>query len=346
MKPYPYDAFLSFAVEDKIEVATELYHKLEEQGLKVWYSGRELVYGISIQESIREGLNKSRYAVLIITKNYFKTNYAQQELGALWSRELDGHQVIIPVFHNISPQEVGFENPALAERWAVSTSIGLDKVAEAITNRISQAQTKQKVKKPWYLLWWVWLISAVVLVSLIIGYFVWDASQNTLSDQHISVSIQKRIDTFQENLEGQRDLMLKDTGGELTTIERVLTALDQFNAIKSNYRNYYSFSNGYSDIQFEKNVSPATGINFESWSPVNNYGFKHPIIHEVISTMASGTLDIEFIYFNTQPTTFEIIGLEDLDSTVLVTVRYDEQIRLAAFHYENSPQTALRKHTT
>ena len=55
---YDYDAFISHAVEDKIPIANELCAKLEAAGLKIWYSGKELGVGDSIEKTIQNGLNR------------------------------------------------------------------------------------------------------------------------------------------------------------------------------------------------------------------------------------------------------------------------------------------------
>ena len=119
MANFRYDAFLSFAVEDKESVANPLYEALIDQGLHIWYSGRELELGISIKDQIKEGLEQSRFGILLITPHYFRTNWAQKELGALWGKERDNYKIIIPVFCDITPEEVGSLDPDLAERWSV-----------------------------------------------------------------------------------------------------------------------------------------------------------------------------------------------------------------------------------
>ena len=71
---YEYDAFISHAVEDKIPIANELCAKLEQAGLKIWYSGKELGVGDSIEKTIEKGLNRSRYGIVIFSPTYLAKN--------------------------------------------------------------------------------------------------------------------------------------------------------------------------------------------------------------------------------------------------------------------------------
>ncbi len=345
MRTYEYDAFLSFAVEDKIEIATLLHHKLEEKGLKVWYSGRELLLGNSIQSTITEGLVRSRYAILLISPHYFKTEYTLQELGALWSRETESRKVIIPVFHQITPQEVGLINPALAERWALSTEIGLDNVCDKIVEHISASkqtvitrQKKTKQKK--------WFVTFLLLLFCLSAFMFWKTERETLPGDAITNAVTLRLSEFQRNLEKDLSKILENQGAKPTSKAEVIRSIDSFNAIEAQYRNFYEFTNGITDLQFEKNVAPAAGIDFEFWSPVDNYGFKYPQIHMVKGNTSTGAWDLQFFFFNTQETRFEIDKTELQDSLTVVTISYTEPLRLVTFHYEYGPQTYQRKHTT
>ena len=106
VRTFKYDVFLSYAIEDKIELATELYQMLKHRGLYVWYAGKELIAGESIEKTIREGLDQSRFGIALITTTYFDKIWTLKELHTLMSMETDGRKVIIPVFHKITPEKV------------------------------------------------------------------------------------------------------------------------------------------------------------------------------------------------------------------------------------------------
>ena len=92
-------------------------------------------------------------------------------------------------------------------------------------------------------------------------------------------------------------------------------------------------------------MSPASGVDFDAWRLSDDYGFKHPVISE-LSISSGNRKDVAFIYFNTQPVSYEVISENEEGDRMIVTVAYEQAIRLANFHYEYGPQTSYRKHTT
>lgn len=338
-----YDAFLSFAVEDKESVATPLFEALESRGLHIWYSGREFKLGVSIQDQVRVGLDKSHFGILLISPHYFKTNWTQKELGALWAKERDDHQIIIPVFHNISPEEVGNHDPHLAERWSVLTSKGLGKAADKIHEHIKQAglpKTATSSRRP------INLLLMILTCALILSTGVWWwFSPAEVADKTIEKAVNQRV----EKLQYQVSLLWQ----ELEDAPRYKPAsrtmvnhqIEKFNAMKAHYRNYYEFNDGFSSIQFEKNVAPATGIDFGNWTATDDYGFTYPKSYLSLKESRQ-VFDLEVHYLNTQPVDFSVDQLEYRDTVMVVTVSYEQPLRLVSFHYELGRWTSFRKHTT
>ena len=343
MTNYEYDAFLSFAVEDKEIIAQQLYEALEERGLKIWYSGGQFKLGTSIQDQIKTGLEKSRFGILLISPHYFQTNWAQKELGALWAKERDCREVIIPVFHNITPEEVGKNDPHLAERWSVLTSIGIRKVAEQIYERIQQAKGPLEIKK----LKWRRLLLSFTLppIFAVLAVFWWTNAQNDLSEEDIKEAVTNRMEQFQNQLELKLEVTQKEIEAMPATTAMVQKQLTKFNKIKARYRNYYYFENGYISRQFEKHVGPATGLDFKKWSAANDYGFRYPKI-SMTEEVNYQFIDVWVFYFNTQPSDYLIETIVRKDSLVIATVRYSDPLRLVSFHYEYGRWTSFRKHTT
>ena len=88
--------------------------------------------GDSLRASIEYGLANSRYGVVIASKNFLAKRWPVQELNGLWARESSGKHVILPVWHNITAEEMGRVSPMLADRFAVASSSGIDAVAQKI----------------------------------------------------------------------------------------------------------------------------------------------------------------------------------------------------------------------
>lgn len=120
--------FISHASEDKKEIAQPLAQALRREGLEVWYDDYTLTIGDSLRQKIDEGLAKSSYGIVILSKAFFAKHWPQQELNGLAAREIGGKKVILPVWHKITRDEVAEISPTLADRLGALTSNGLDDV--------------------------------------------------------------------------------------------------------------------------------------------------------------------------------------------------------------------------
>lgn len=131
-----WDVFISHSSEDKEVVAIPLTKILKESGLTVWLDKHELFIGDSLRRKIEEGLFNSRFGVVILSENFFKKEWPQKELDALISKEEGQSKVVLPVWHNISKSFVSRYSILLADKLAVSTSRGLDFVANEILRTV------------------------------------------------------------------------------------------------------------------------------------------------------------------------------------------------------------------
>lgn len=134
-----YDVFISHASEDKDEVVRPLANALREHGLLVWYDEFELRIGDSLRKKIDYGLANSRYGVVVLSQAFFAKNWPQYELDGLVTREMTGEQVILPLWHRITKQEVIAQSPPLADKVARNTGDAtIDEIALEIANVIRE----------------------------------------------------------------------------------------------------------------------------------------------------------------------------------------------------------------
>ena len=118
-----YDFFISHASEDKDEIVRELADALKENGFEVWYDEFELKIGDSLRKKIDNGLAKSKYGIVIISPSFVKKNWPEYELNGMVAKEMNGHKVILPIWHKITKDEVLKFSPTLADKMALNTSI-------------------------------------------------------------------------------------------------------------------------------------------------------------------------------------------------------------------------------
>lgn len=131
-------AFICHASEDKLDIAKPLADALIATGLKVWYDDYTLTVGDSLRQKIDEGLSKSEYGVVILSKAFFSKHWPQQELNGLAAREEAGRKVILPVWHNLSKDDVMAHSPILADKLGVPTALGIDNVARALLSAMNK----------------------------------------------------------------------------------------------------------------------------------------------------------------------------------------------------------------
>jgi hypothetical protein len=127
-----WDVFISHASEDKDDFVRPLATALQASGLLPWYDESALTVGDSLRGKIDEGLAKSRYGIVVLSHAFFTKNWPQQELDGLMSREVAGAKVILPVWHNITFEEVRGYSPMLSGRVAAKSSEGLDTVVRKL----------------------------------------------------------------------------------------------------------------------------------------------------------------------------------------------------------------------
>ena len=118
-----YDFFISHASEDKDTFVRGLAEALQAKGASVWYDEFTLKVGDSLRREIDRGLANSRFGVVVLSRHFFSNEWPQRELNGLLSLEGEGAARILPVWHEISKDEVAQFSPMLADIVALNTSL-------------------------------------------------------------------------------------------------------------------------------------------------------------------------------------------------------------------------------
>ena len=114
-------AFISHDSRDKTDIALPLALMLKERNCPVWYADFSLRVGDSLRESIERGLKETRKCILILTPNFLKNEgWTKREFNSVFTRELlEKKNVILPVWHEVTQQQVYDYSPSLADKYAL-----------------------------------------------------------------------------------------------------------------------------------------------------------------------------------------------------------------------------------
>lgn len=124
------DYFLCHAWDDRQGPAKELHDLLEDRGVKVWFSEKDIALGVPFVREIDKGLAKSRVGLVLVTPNFVKRirgeGIADKELSVLLQ---EGQ--LIPIMHGTTYAALREVSPMLASRNGLSTAE--DTMAEVAT---------------------------------------------------------------------------------------------------------------------------------------------------------------------------------------------------------------------
>lgn len=132
-----WDVFISHASEDKEAVAEPLSRALMKAGVSVWYDAFILKPGDSLMSSIDIGLRESKYGVVILSPAFFKKDWPQRELRALAQKQSASQKVILPIWHDVTVDEVRQHLLLLADVVALKWSDGIQTVVDGLLEVIT-----------------------------------------------------------------------------------------------------------------------------------------------------------------------------------------------------------------
>ncbi|MBX3746084.1 MAG: DUF1883 domain-containing protein [Verrucomicrobiae bacterium] len=117
-----HDVFISHASEDKEEIVRPLANALIAQGLDVWYDEFALQIGDSLRQKIDQGLAHSRVGLVVLSASFIIKGWPNYELDGIVTRSVSGEQILLPIWHGLTKQQVVEYSPSLADKVARSTA--------------------------------------------------------------------------------------------------------------------------------------------------------------------------------------------------------------------------------
>jgi len=140
------DVFLSFAGEDRATIVESLKIAFDNAGISYWLDSQDIKWGDSVSRKINEGLKKSRYGILVLSKAFLGKHWPVEELYAILNFEISaGNVKALPLLvgSKIDRTEILREYPLLSGKhykvWNDEPAL----IVEALLERLDQASDKR-----------------------------------------------------------------------------------------------------------------------------------------------------------------------------------------------------------
>ncbi len=86
-----------------------------------------------MRRKIDAGIARSRFGIVVLSPAFFAKDWPQYELDGLVTMSVSGKQVLLPLWHGTSKDEVMNHSPSLADKVALRTSdYSIEEIAEEI----------------------------------------------------------------------------------------------------------------------------------------------------------------------------------------------------------------------
>ncbi len=139
-----YRLFICHASEDQEDFVRPLAEALRKE-YTVWYSEYQLTLGDRLLQKIDQGLASCDFGIVVLSKPFFEKKWPRNELDGLFARETQSRKIILPIWKDVTEDEVKAYSPILAGRMAVSTTAGLPKVLEKIRLAVNMSERQREL---------------------------------------------------------------------------------------------------------------------------------------------------------------------------------------------------------
>ncbi|XP_075648781.1 TMV resistance protein N-like [Castanea sativa] len=102
-----YEVFLSFRGEDtRSGFTSHLYTALDQKGICTFIDDEKLERGKSISPTLMKAIKESRFAIVILSKNYASSTWCLEELEEIIGCITKTGMIVLPIFYNVDPSDV------------------------------------------------------------------------------------------------------------------------------------------------------------------------------------------------------------------------------------------------
>nr|AGM48481.1 TIR-NBS-LRR type disease resistance protein [Malus domestica] len=113
-----YDVFISFRGEDtRRGFVSHLYKALCQKSINTYIDAKELRRGDPLTKLLIAA-RESKISLLILSENYASSTWSLKELVEIWKSKYTKNQIVLPIFYQVEPSDVGGLETSFAEAFA------------------------------------------------------------------------------------------------------------------------------------------------------------------------------------------------------------------------------------
>ncbi|HTF06236.1 MAG TPA: toll/interleukin-1 receptor domain-containing protein [Bacteroidia bacterium] len=334
----PYDVFISYAVEDKNPVASAIVSALEQRGLRIYFVSDKLAPGVSVLDTVYEGLENSKYCIPVLSRNCNRTWPAIERNLILRREKKLNKPLIFPVRHGITPGEASELFPELHDHYAESTEQGLDTVIENLYNRIRKRKKEDRAT--------CWQQIAVVssffiLVAVVLLQTITPSRPDLPSAQTIEDLITQRVIEFHQYTEHQLAQNQVNPVKTLIPLDSIKSVYNMYDTMREYERNNYSFTNGWEEISGRSNIEQQVFSLPDS--PHSAYGIASACNWLLEMDTKNSVFRISVAFTDTVNASHHVDSVFFTNDNVHVWVSYSHYIRVVFYSLTYSPIDDTRR---
>lgn len=135
-----FDVFVSYVHSDSDDYVEKLVLEMKNAGLNVWWDKEQMRTGASMRGAMDVGLARSKVSLNVFSPAYLEKYWTSYEVdGSLTKESITGEQMMLPIWHNVTADEIASKSPTLASRLAWNSAINTNKeIAEQLVEMLRQ----------------------------------------------------------------------------------------------------------------------------------------------------------------------------------------------------------------
>jgi hypothetical protein len=149
--PWKYDVFLSFRGEDTRNNFTDhLYKALTDKGIVTFRDEEKIERGKSISPELFKAIEESRFAIVILSRNYASSTWCLDELVKIIECMKVMKTTVLPIFYDVDPSNIRKQTGTFAQSFAEHKEHFKDNIEKVQTWRATLEEVVNL--KGWHLL--------------------------------------------------------------------------------------------------------------------------------------------------------------------------------------------------